>query len=442
MKRHIDESLAAWARETDHLSLLLRGARQVGKTYSVRALGKQFESFVEINFEFDSTVHRFFEGSLNPEEICRKLSVYAKTPIVPGKTLLFFDEIQAFPPALHSLRFFYERMPKLHVIAAGSLLELAIAEIPSMGVGRITSLFMYPMSFEELLWALGEELLAQQIGSASSAHPLDPVFHKRCLDIMRVHMMIGGLPAVVEGYRTTGDILASQKRIEGILVLLQDDFATYKRRVPASRLAETFHSVARQSGGKFVFARVAQGAPAAPYRESLLLLSQAHLVRVAMHTSARGLPLGGDIDERKQKAFLFDAGLHQRTLGLDLSSQVVRSDIQLITEGSLAEVYAGIELTTGMPSHMRPQLYYWHRESRGGNAEVDYIISRNDTVVPIEVKAGTRGAMQSLRLFLSEGRAPRGIRLSQENFGSYEGIDTIPLYAAGWLGRRDSARLP
>lgn len=153
--RSIDTELATWRKEKEGKPLLIRGARQVGKSTAVRELAKQFDHFLEVNFEEQKQGHKIFEEDLNPKELCENLSILYNVPIIPGRTLLFFDEIQACIPAISSLRFFYEKYPELHVIAAGSLLEFALAEIPSFGVGRIRSMFVYPLSFEEYLTGIG-----------------------------------------------------------------------------------------------------------------------------------------------------------------------------------------------------------------------------------------------------------------------------------------------
>ena len=431
MRRIIDSALERWRSDPDRRVLLIRGARQVGKTFSVRALGSQFEHYVEINFERMVKVRALFEGDLDAPSLCRNLSVFTKTPIVPGKTLLFFDEIQACPAALRSLRFFYEQMPQLHTVATGSLLEFALTDLPSFGVGRIETIFMYPMTFTEFLWSLGEDMLAGEACGATAAHPLAPPLHDKLLDLMRTHQMIGGMPAVVEKYRVGRDALACQIVLDNILLTLRDDFAKYARRTPVSKLSETFSSVAYQAGGKFMITRAAHDSSIASYRTALDLLVMAGLVHTVHHTAARGVPLAAQINEKKYKAFLFDAGIHQRVLGLDLAEYVTTDTVRLINEGSLAEIYAGIELVAGFPARLRPQLFYWHREARASNAEVDYVISRGAHIVPIEVKARTRGGMKSMGLFLDEGHAARGIRLSAENFSTCDRIDIMPLYAAG-----------
>ncbi len=439
MNRLVDSSLLAWKSAPRRRVLLVRGARQVGKTYAVRQLGKSFEHFVEINFERDFEVKSFFEGSIDPEVICQKLSIYARKPIAAGRTLVFFDEVQAFPPALHSLRFFHESMPELHVVSAGSLLEFALGEIPSQGVGRQTSLYMYPMCFPEFLMAVGEERLGDAIGGAlARGEALDEPFHRRCLDHARVHMILGGMPAVVSEYAASRDVEACQGILDDLLQFLRDDFVKYRTRVASSKLEETLSSVARQAGGKFSHTRAAGGSPIAGHKAALSLLVKAGLVHLACHTGSRGVPLGAYKNEKKFKAFPFDTGLYQRMLNLDLSHHIVKDSVRLVNEGALAEAYAGVELIAGMPKHLKAEIYYWHREARGSHAEVDYVIDRRGSVVPVEVKAGGRGAMKSMHVFLDEGLAERGIRLSQENFGKVNGIEIVPFYAASWVPGGDS----
>ncbi len=246
MKRMIDEELGRWARERVPKPLVLRGARQVGKTYAVRKLGRQFRHFAEVNFEEQPEVARFFEGALTAGPIAEKLGAYTGKRIAAGETLLFFDEVQGCPRALEALRYFREQMTGLHVAAAGSLLEFAMEEIPTLGVGRLTSRFMYPMTFTEFLGGIGEEGLVGVMDGADAAHPLDEPFHRRLVERLRTYMTIGGLPEVVEGYARERDLNAAMERLDDLLATFRDDFAKYRRRVPASRLEETFRAVAGQ----------------------------------------------------------------------------------------------------------------------------------------------------------------------------------------------------
>jgi len=435
MKRNVDKYLAEWKASESRKALLIRGARQVGKTYSVRELGKQFKYFLEVNFEEEKKLSAFFRESLNPRNICEKLSLYFSIPIVPGETLLFFDEIQACPEALGSLRFFYEKIPRLHVASAGSLLEFALGEIPSLGVGRIQSLFLYPLSFGEFLTALGEEGLRTVAENGAPDRPIEEPFHKKLIDYLKVYQYIGGLPAVVRKYLEKKDVSECMGELTDILVTLRDDFAKYKTRSPIGRLREVFDSIVLQSGGKFKYSNVDSRSSSHTLKSALELLVQAGLAYKVLHTSARGLPLGAQVNPKKFKAILFDIGLHQRVLGLDLRDYLVSNNFKVINRGNLAEVLAGLELIANAPPATRKNLYYWQREARGSGAEVDYVIQRGREIIPIEVKAGTKGQMQSLFLFLRERNLPSGVRISLENFTRYEKIAVIPLYAAGNLSR-------
>ncbi|GHT09241.1 hypothetical protein FACS189426_07030 [Bacteroidia bacterium] len=254
IKRIIDNDLTTWAADFDRMPLLLRGARQVGKSSSVRNLSCHFENFVEINFEKNKKARKAFEGDLIPEEICNNLSYLLGKDIIAGKTLLFFDEIQACPAAIESLRFFYEDYPELHLIAAGSLLEFALAELNSFGVGRIQSLFMYPFSFNEFLHSLDEDRLIELIDEQTENKPIfDPV-HQKLLQYLKIFLITGGMPKVIATYQATKDLLKCGNVLSQLLNSLKTDFAKYRKRVPELRLTNVFNSVANQMGKKFVYA--------------------------------------------------------------------------------------------------------------------------------------------------------------------------------------------
>jgi predicted AAA+ superfamily ATPase len=433
MKRAIDVALAKWGESEKRKVLLVRGARQVGKTYSIRRFGERFQHFLEVNFEEEKEVKSLFSFSLNPAEIVEKLSAFYSIPIVPGKTLLFFDEIQSCPEAIGSLRFFHEKMADLHVVAAGSLLEFALEEIPSMGVGRITSLFMCPMSFVEFLTALGEHGLIAMLDKAGVANPLDEAFHNRLLNRLTTYLMIGGMPEVVQCYVDSRDLLECQFILDDLIVGFIDDFAKYKHKTSVVRLEEVFRNISLQSGEKFKYSKIDKHTSSGLYKESLNLLVKAGVVHKIHHTSAQGLPLGAQVNEKKFKACLFDIGMHQRLMGLELSELLVARDFKLVNRGGLLEVFAGLELIAYGNPRVKQALYYWHREAKSSNAEVDYIIQRNNQVVPIEVKAGTKGQMQSMHLFLKERELDYGIRVSLENFCQYDHIQVYPAYAISKL---------
>jgi uncharacterized protein len=429
LKRTIDAELIAWKEDPNRKPLMIRGARQVGKSSTVREFSKTFEYYIEINFEEQRNMHKLFTGDLSPERICEQLSLYTKTPINPGKTLLFFDEIQACTEAISSLRFFYEKMPGLHLIAAGSLLEFALEALPSFGVGRIRTLFMYPFSFDEFLLAQGEEALLNLKNTASAANPLPDLIHQKLCDFLKRFLLIGGMPEVMGQYIQSHDLLSCQRILDDLITSLQADFAKYKKRVPPSRLAEVFLSAAKQTGSKFVYSVASPESNHKQTKEALGLLIMSGLLLPVTHSSAHGIPLGAEMNLKKRKMLVFDTGIYQRLLGLDLSEILFEKDTGLINKGALAELFVGLELAKYGSCYRMSELFYWQREAKNSLAEVDYLLQRNLEIIPVEVKSGTRGAMQSMYRFLEERHQSFGFRISLENFSEYKQIRVVPMYA-------------
>ena len=431
LERNIDADLINWRNETERKPLLVRGARQVGKSSSIRKLGESFDSFLEVNFEEHKTVHFLFEGDLTPQNLCENLSVMFDTEIEPGKTLLFFDEIQACIPAISSLRFFYEKMPELHVVAAGSLLEFALAEIPSFGVGRIRSIYMYPLSFDEFLLGAGQAKLLELKKKASAQRPLATPIHEKLLELLKKFLIIGGMPEVVKKYVTQNDLRACQRILEDLINSFRTDFSKYKYRVPSSRIREVFESVVHQAGGKFVFKKASQDLNTAQIKEALELLIMSGMVIPVTHTSANGIPLGAEVNPKKRKMLLLDTGIFQRLLQLDISELLFSKELNLVNKGGIAEQFIGLEILKNVSCYTQMELFYWHREALNSNAELDYLIQLNNEILPLEVKSGSKGSMNSMFIFLKEKNAKIGCRLSLENFTKYDNIQVFPLYAFG-----------
>lgn len=428
-KRKIDLELEHWASSELRKPLLLRGARQVGKTSAVRHLGERFKYFAQVDFNERHDVHYLFEGNYTPQEICQMLSVLIGVPIAAGETLLFFDEIQACPAAINRLRYFYEKYPEMHLIAAGSLLEFALETLPSYGVGRIRSIFMYPFSFEEYLWATNNEPLSLMINAASPDKPLPTPIHEQALRLLRIFMVIGGMPAVVARYCEDGNLLECQNILSELVLSFRDDFAKYRNKVPSSRIDAAFRSIAQQGLGKFVYNRVDTDANTGQIKAAIETLILAGLVYPVTHTSANGIPLGAEINEKYRRMILLDTGLLQRILNLDISEILSSDDIQTVNRGAIAETFVGTELVKSASCYSICPLYCWHREKAGCNAEVDYVVQLGTRIFPIEVKSGSKGSMQSMRLFMDAKKSDKGIRTSLENFSSYDDILVYPLYA-------------
>ena len=428
--RLIDNYLKEWALRPVRKPLLLRGARQVGKSTAVRQLGKQFENFVEINLEKQPSFIQFFQGDLDVKRIVPQLSAMVGKPIVAGKTLLFIDEIQASAEAIMALRFFKEDMPDLHVIAAGSLLEFALETLPTFGVGRIHSMFVYPMTFDEFLTACGEQLLLEVRNNATAKTPLALPLYERLVELFRSYMLVGGMPEVVAKWVETRDYLACQEVQDDIVLTYQDDFPKYRKRVDPTLLRLTLQSIALQIGNKFVYSQVGGGYSTNEVKKALDMLTLAGIITPVIHTNANGLPLGSEVDPTYRKMLLLDSGLLLRWLNMsgdtsELTAQILtNSATDLVNKGALTEMIAGLELLRYRTPNMRHELFYWVRKAKNAQAEVDYLATYQSEVLPIEVKAGTQGGMKSLWQFMREKKLKNAIRASLENFDMFTYTDT------------------
>lgn len=436
----------------EHKPLLLRGARQVGKSTAVRQLGMRFDSFVEVNFERNPNFKELFQQDLDVRRIVPQMEAIVGSSIVPGKTLLFFDEIQACPEAIMALRFFKEDMPQLHVVAAGSLLEFALDDLPTFGVGRIHSMYMHPMTFDEFLLANGEQLLLEARNRASVAEPLPGLLHQKLEHLLRVYMLVGGMPAVVAKWVETGNFLDCQVLQDDIIVSYEDDFPKYKKRVDSVLLRHVLRSVALQASHKFVYAQVGDY-KGIDVKNALELLVRAGLVVPVQQTKANGVPLGGEANGSNRKMLLFDTGLMLRLLNMALgdisepTNQILLgSAVDLVNKGSVAEMFAGLELLRYREPNLRYELFYWSREAKNSQAEVDYVVQHRARVLPVEVKARVQGGMKSLWLFMREKALLQAVRCSLENFGAMDYVDAeannanrrviiCPLYALSQLNR-------
>ena len=429
LNRKIDSELLQWKKTEHRKVILLRGARQVGKSSAVRQLGKTFENFVEINLEKQPQLKAIFEPDSVVERIIKELSFQLQTPIIPNKTLLFLDEIQECVPAISALRYFYEDMPELHVIAAGSLFEFALEKIPSYGVGRIRSLFMYPFSYDEFIRAMGYSMLAGDLQNYAPENPISEGLHEKCRRLLIEFMLIGGMPEVVAKYVETGSLFECQEILEDITQNFYNDFAKYKKRANVSLLQEVFSAIIEQTSGKFTYSKASKSANHLQIKECVELLEKAGLVYSVTHTSANGLPLAAQQNTKFRKYLIFDTGIYQRFLKLNLGGAFNPESIEQINKGAFAELLAGLEMVKASPANCPLSLYYWQREKEGSNAEVDYVIQQSEHIVPVEIKANTKGSMQSMFQFLTEKGYPYGIRSSMENYGNYENIRVYPLYA-------------
>ena len=437
-KRNIDHQLELWHQSTDHKPLLIRGARQVGKSTAVRQLGKTFKYYIELNLEKQPDLHQLFFENIDVKRTCQLLSVSTGIPIIPGETLLFIDEIQECPNAIKALRYFREDYPDLHVIAAGSLLEFALEELPSFAVGRIRSFYLYPFSFDDFLSAQGLDTLVEfKSKSVRDGQALPEPIYNQLKDQLRTFYLGGGMPEAVSKWIDNQSFLDCQRVHNDILDTYQQDFAKYKKRVSPVLLRQVLRSVALQAGKKFVFAQVSRDIPATSVKEALHLLALAGLITPVKHTVANGLPLGAEENEKYIKYLFLDLGLMQTMLSLPASDILLASDVDFVNKGAASEMFAGSELLKNSDCFVKAEMFYWQNTDKGTSGEIDYLTVIDGHIIPVEVKAGTQGKMQSLYNFMANRHSAYGIRTSLENVSSYTHNDrlvkVVPLYALSSL---------
>ena len=450
IKRNIDTQLIAWKEDSMRKPLLLRGARQVGKSSAVKHFGKQFKYFAEVNFERNKAIKTFFHGDLDVRSIAEKISSYINVPVEAGKTLLFLDEIQECPEAIMALRFFKEDYPELHVIAAGSLLEFTLQELPTFGVGRIHSLFMYPMTFDEFLYANNEEGLVKMRNEACGNRPLEQAFHDKLVEYFRIYLLVGGMPESVLAWTRTHDFNRCRNIQEDIVLTYEDDFSKYKKRVNSDLLRTTMRGVCHQAGEKLTFKQISADYQSSQIREALRLLTLAGIVTPVVSTSGNGIPLDAEADEKSMKVLFLDSGLLLAVLQLEgnLAQQLIELILagtpqELVNKGGLTEMVAGLEILRNKPCIQRQKMFFWEQKGKSV-AEIDYLEIHKMKITPIEIKSGTQGGMKSLWLFMREKKLTNAFRCSLENFGAFDYIDKedhdavrhvtiLPLYALSLL---------
>lgn len=428
MRRKLEKCLLEWKDAPSHKPILLRGARQVGKSWLVQNLGTTFDTFVEINFEETPALIEIFSNSLNPEITVPLISNITGKDIIPGKTLLFLDEIQLCPNAIIALRYFYEKIPDLHVIAAGSLVEFELEKV-STPVGRIEFLYVHPLSFSEYLVVLGKEKLLKLVELQDLKIPIPQILHDELLNHVRDYTLIGGMPEIVREFIKTKDLKRCQKIQSNIISTYKSDFKKYSKKHELKYIDIVFNAIPFQIGGKLKYSNISKDIRSREIINALNLLEKAGLIYKVYHSSCNGLPLEAEIDLKKFKILFFDIGLTNSLLGTDLKNFLLNPDIAQINNGTIAETFVGLELKAYQSVHSEKQLHYWLREKKQSNAEVDYVFQKSDNIIPIEVKSGSTGTLKSLHIFLEEKNRHFGIKISKSNFSVTDKLQSIPFYA-------------
>ena len=431
MKRNITTHLLHWQKQPNRKPLIVRGARQVGKSHSIIDYGENhFPGKVHVvNLERQPDWHQIFEPNLDPNRILLELEIVLNTRIEVGKDLLFFDEIQACPKAIVALRYFYEQVPDLHVIAAGSLLEFALRDI-SFPVGRVQLINMYPMTFAEFLGARDKGRLTELMTTAKE--PLPPSLHAVLRRELRLYFVIGGMPESVKTFIATDKMQDVYKVQSDLLETFRQDFSKYTPHADPRCLNDVLFSISRSIGQQVKYAALSDGFSNPTIKKSFNLLATARMLYKVRSASPAGLPLQAGASEKKFKAILLDIGLLARLSGLSIKDEYVQDNLLSMFKGALAEQFVGQELLAAGDG----ALFYWARSAKSSSAEVDYLSVRDEEIIPIEVKSSSAGRLRSLHLLLETyPNVTHGYVLSDGKQGTIEEqrLSFLPLYWASKL---------
>lgn len=412
MYRDIAKQLLEWKSSQQRKPLLVRGARQIGKSFSITAFGSSsFEGNTHVfNFEKHPELSSIFEQNLDSKRILSELELFVGSHIKQGSDLLFFDEIQECPNAIMSLRYFFEEQPSLHVIAAGSLLEFVLKDI-SFPVGRIQMISMFPMTYNEFVHALGNNLLTEKLKSGTEL-PI-PILDK-ANKLLFSYFIVGGMPECVQTFINTNSYIKVGKVQDNLLTTFRQDFSKYAGHSDKRCLNSVLSSVAAKVGEQIKYAQLSADFTNPTIKKAFELLETARLFTKIRKSTANGLPLGAAVSEKKFKTVFLDIGLMARSIGLSAANGIHKKALMSSFNGKLAEQFVGQEL---LVTRMR-ELYYWAREAKGSSAEVDYLTIQSHKIVPIEVKSGVAGKLKSMHMLLkSHAHIPYGIVLTEDKFG-------------------------
>lgn len=438
LKRLIDWHLKSWKDDKYRKPLLIRGARQVGKTHAVRQLGKHFEHIIEVNFELAKDAKLIFEKDLDPKRIIQDLSAYIdQGDIKPGKTLLFFDEIHEAPQAIIALRYFFELMPSLHVIAAGSLFDFALEKV-GLPVGRVASLYMFPLSFMEFLAACGHASMIKLIIGNSEKREFPEKVHLKLMELLGQYLAIGGMPEAVAKWVNEKTPKGSFQTHHQLIASYKQDFEKYAAKHQIKYLEVLYHQIPFLIGGQFQYKNIHGEYRKRDLAPCLDLLCKANVIHKIHHSTGNGLPLGAEINLEWFKVILVDVALTQAGLGFDLSTWLSKPGLEFVNRGTIAEAFVGQELLCYSHPYRKSDLFFWRRAEKSSSAELDFLYEFKQEIIPIEVKSGDGRTLKSLNLFLeSHPKTPYGIRFSAQNYSLFGKVDSRPLYAVCSLAHED-----
>ncbi len=441
IKRLVEPYLETWKSQPDRKPLILRGARQVGKTYIVKQFGQTFDSYVELNFEKFPDAKNIFDKDFNISRILRDLAIFTRKDIVPGKTLLFFDEVQMAPNVITALRYFYEEFPQLHIIAAGSLIDFVLENL-GVPVGRVSFLYLYPLSFLEFLEATRGSVLLNALKEIDYSEPNDFIHHERLIEAVAEYMAIGGMPEAVKTWIDTQDVKKCRIIHNQIIDAYRQDFGKYSKSFQTRYVDLVFNKIPQLLGQKIKYTNISKDYQARDISPCMDLLEKAGVIHKVHASKSQVPPLGANISLKHFKSIFLDVGLTQAVLGLDIGDWVLNPKLNLENKGNLVEAFVGQELLAYSDATRKASLYYWHRETRGALAEVDYVIQDDDKLIPIEVKSGITGGLKSLVYYTKAiTGSGRGVHFSQREYYRGPLYSSMPLYNVSKLFRHDSENI-
>ena len=426
MKREIVNDLLKWKKSENRKPLIIHGARQVGKTYIIKQFGKEYyDNLIYVNFETNQELSSQVADSIDAKYLINKLELFYGEKIIPGKTLIFFDEIQANERALTSLKYFCEDAPEYHVIAAGSLLGIAInRENYSFPVGKVQMINMYPLSFKEFLIAVGREKLIEEIQEHfENDSRMDKDIHELCLKLYRTYLVVGGMPEVVQTYLTEQKTISAIDVQAEILLSYERDMTKYADNSLSNRIISAFDSIPVQlakDNQKFQYKVISKGGTSGVFGEAILWLKNSGIVN-QVYKAVADLPLEMYKDLSSFKLYMSDVGLFVNKARYPLYQIDLSEQPTMIAMGPLTEHYVANELRG-----KGYELYYWESD---GKAELDFILQKDTNIIPIEVKTSIHTKSRSMDIYIKKYNPKYAIRISEKNFGFENNIKSVPLYA-------------
>ncbi len=426
MEREIINDLIKWKKSKNRKPLIIHGARQVGKTYIIKQFGKDnYDNLIYVNFETNQELSSQISESIDAKYVINKLELFYGEKILPEKTLIFFDEIQANERALTSLKYFYEDAPEYHIIAAGSLLGIAINRKDySFPVGKVQMINMYPLSFKEFLIAIDRKNLIEEIEKHfKSNEKMDNTIHELCLELYRTYLVVGGMPEVVDTYLTEGKVISAIDIQAEILESYERDMTKYADNSLSNKIISAFDSIPIQlakDNPKFQYKVISKGGTSGIFGEAIMWLKNSGIVNQVNKVTAE-MPLEMHKDLTSFKLYMSDVGLFVNKARYPLYQIDLKTQPTMISMGPLTEHYVANELKS-----KGYDIYYWES---AGKAELDFIIQKDLDIVPIEVKSSIRTKSRSLDVYMKKYKPNCAIRISEKNFGFENNIKSVPLYA-------------